>query len=73
MGFRFSEDGECIVCKIHTYKYCDACKRYICDDHRIEKKVKGSSSKRIFCKECYEKGKEPRNVDLRGLSEEYHF
>jgi hypothetical protein len=73
MGFIFSEDGECIVCGQHTNKFCDACRRYICDEHQVQKPVEDSTKVLIFCRECYEKGKSPRNADMKGLHPHYHF
>jgi len=72
MGFSFSEDGECIVCGEFTNKYCDACRKYLCDKHQNKKQVKGSTKEFILCKGCYEKGKHERNTDMKGLHPHYH-
>ncbi len=72
MGFSFSEDGECIVCGIPTNRYCDSCRRYVCDRHGHEKTPKGGGAKpHVFCRECYEKGKPPSNADMRNTHWEY--
>ena len=66
MGYRYGSDGLCIVCKKHTDRFCDSCGRYICDEHRYKVEIKNSSETRMFCKGCYEKGKNPVNADMRG-------
>jgi len=71
MGFRWADDGECFICKRHTEKFCDSCGRYVCDTHKLEKPLKGSTKIFIFCKECYSKGKKPVNADVRGFHPEY--
>jgi sulfur carrier protein ThiS len=71
MGYIYTMDGECIECKRHTTKFCDACHRYVCDDHRFLVEVEGSAVERIFCKKCYSKGKQPRNASQKGLHPQY--
>ncbi len=71
MGFKFSQDGLCIVCKKHTTKFCDSCGRYICDEHTIEIPVKGSTKAYMFCRECYEKGRKPLNAGFRNQNPHY--
>ena len=57
MSFTFQKDGRCHVCGQQTNDQCDACERFICDDHRY---YKGNyrRGKKIFCKDCFEKGAE---------------
>jgi hypothetical protein len=71
MGFAFSQDGECRVCKKPTNKFCDACRRYICDEHQVKVEIAGTVSEHIFCKECYEKGKRPINATSKGMHPHY--
>ncbi len=72
MGFTFSEDGECVVCKRISNKFCDACRRFVCDEHSIEVPVPGSIvTKHLFCKACYETGKKPINAPHSGKHAHY--
>jgi hypothetical protein len=71
MGFVFSADGECVVCKRVVGKHCDACRRYVCDAHQVEVPVPGSSVVHIFCPECYSKGKKPVNFTQHGRHAHY--
>ena len=73
MGFRQYDDGECKVCGHYTNKFCDACNRYICDEHAIKKPIENSSKSHFYCKECYEKGKPPTHDVMNGLHEDFHF
>jgi hypothetical protein len=71
MGFIFSQDGECVVCKRVSTRFCDACRRYVCDEHHIEVIVAGSVEKCYLCQECCNKGKKPINKTLKGKNPHY--
>ena len=66
MGFKFNKDGECKVCGMHTTKFCDSCHEYICDEHTVEVEIENSHEKRVYCKECYDKKKFPKNAMIHG-------
>lgn len=54
MGYLTHVDGRCYVCKKHTQIFCDYCRRYMCELHRIDR-----GKKFVFCKDCEEKKRQP--------------
>jgi len=60
MGFRYQVDRPCYICQEHTAFYCDACQKYICDEHQEFGHIENAPKKHlIYCKDCLHKGKKP--------------
>ncbi len=62
MGFRYQTDGLCYVCGRQSEFYCDHCRRYTCEDHRVDQELSAGPGRNVpkffrFCKDCYKKGK----------------
>jgi len=55
MSQEYWKDGSCSLCGIHTYAYCDNCKRFICDRGHMHS-ISVDAHKRLdFCPECWKK------------------
>ncbi len=59
MGMRAHTDGRCIICKMHSYYFCDHCTRYICMEHAVKIHIEINHKYFIMCPDCANAGKKP--------------
>ena len=72
MGYIFQKDGECYVCGKHSDFFCDACEKYICDDHKKKKKLMKYDKKKLtVCPDCYSKKKPAKMAYRRYVNKDF--